>query len=129
MSKDLYKKQSTLGENMMHSLKIINTLNAKELVSLNQMIVCRLKELQREECVEKSSIFKIGDFVAFNDRTKKREGIVVRINQKTIRVFTTESVFWNISPHFLEIVKPSKKLKKFGEATFPEIFIRGNNYI
>jgi hypothetical protein len=127
MKKDLSKKQSTLGKNMMHSLKIINTLNAKEFVSMNQMIVCRLKELQREECVEKSRIFKIGDFVSFNDSTKKREGIVVRINQKTIKVFTTESVFWNISPHFLGPVKPSKKLKKFAEETFPEIFIRGDH--
>ena len=114
---------TTLGQSMVDSIKIINGLNVDELIALNKMIVSRVKEIRREECVSKAQQFKIGDFVSFEDNAKRREGIVLGINQKTIKVFTTEELSWKISPAFLEkIKKPSSSLEKFAHGICPKIF-------
>lgn len=113
----------TLGKSMVESLKIINRLSVEDLMALNEMIIARLKEIHREECVEKAQQFKVGDFVSFKDKTKRREGIVLKIHQKTIKVFTTEELFWNISPTFLsKINNPSPILKKLAREKYPSIF-------
>lgn len=118
-----YNSTPTLGQSMLESIKIINRLSAVELIALNEMIISRLKEIRREECAEKAQQFKIGDFVSFEDDAKKREGIVLKIHQKTIKVFTTEELAWKISPTYLKkISNPSPTLAKLAHDMFPKMF-------
>ena len=122
-TKEDKKKEPTLGKTMVDSIKMINCLSMEELISLNEMIISRIKEIRREESVEKAQQFKVGDFVCFQDETKKREGIILKINQKTIKVFTTEELSWNVSPRLLKkINKASSRLEKLAHQLFPKIF-------
>ena len=121
--KQMNKQTSALGKAMLDSIEVINRLSAVELIALNEMIISRLKEIRREECAQKAQQFKIGDFVSFEDDAKRREGIVLKIHQKTVKVFTTEELAWKVSPTLLrKIGTPSSALEKLAHDMFPKMF-------
>lgn len=116
-------KPPALGKAMVDSIEVINRLSARELIAINEMIISRLKEIRREECAQKAQQFKIGDFVSFEDDVKKREGIVLSIHQKTVKVFTTEELAWKVSPTLLKkLGTPSSSLEKLAHDMFPKMF-------
>ena len=81
----------------------IEQLSLEELIDLNKRLIMRIRYLQGVKAMEDLNRFKVGDRVHFHDHEgKPREGIVVRINQRTVSVHTDEKCgHWNVPPRFL----------------------------
>lgn len=86
----------------------IDTLSREELVDLNRRILERLKYLAARETLEVSRRFRVGDLVEFQDKKSVIQGIVIRINQKTLSIKTKEGQ-WNVPPQFLKKVTRDEK--------------------
>ena len=79
----------------------IDTLSKEELLDLNRRIVERLKYLAARETLEVSKKFRVGDTVEFQSEESTIQGIVIRINRKTLSIKTKEGQ-WIIPPQFLK---------------------------
>ena len=81
----------------------VEQLSLEELVDLNKRVVMRIKYLQGVKAMEDLNRFKMGDRVHFHDHEgRPKEGVVVRINQRTVGVHTDEDDgHWNIPPRLL----------------------------
>lgn len=78
----------------------IEGLSRPELTALNRRVVERIRYLQRLKTRSQLDRFQPGDRVGFPHEGRTVEGVVVRVNQKTLSVHTSEG-HWNIHPHFL----------------------------
>ena len=99
--------------------KLITCLGEQELMALHEIIIGRIKALQRERILLHAQQFKIGDFVSFEEQGEKRSGIVMKINSKYLSILTPQNIRWNVSPIFLKHeTKPSKQLQKLRSQIF-----------
>lgn len=71
-----------------------------ELLRLNRRVIDRIHYLQKLKTRSQLDRFLPGDRVGFQHEGRTVEGVVVRVNQKTLSVHTSEG-HWNIHPHFL----------------------------
>lgn len=85
--------------------EFIKTLDEKELLYLNRLVVERLKLLAQQKSTTQMSRFNIGERVCFIDTFgKEQKGIIVKLNKKTISVKTDNGENWNVAPAFLKHV-------------------------
>lgn len=75
----------------------INNFTLQELVDLNRNIIKRIRELRRIKLYKALQNFTEGDMVSFDNNGITVTGTVIRINQKSLTVKTSEST-WYIDP-------------------------------
>ena len=81
---------------------ILEGINKYELTILNQMVVDRIRIINKASSLMHMSRFHIGDRVSWDGSDGiKRIGIIMRLNQKTASVKVTDSGYWNVSPSLL----------------------------
>ena len=84
----------------------IEKLSLEELAALNRRVVDRLRYLHSLKTRAQLDRFEVGDRVSFQSDGRAVEGIVVRVNRKTLSIHTEHS-HWNIHPKFLTKVSGS----------------------
>ena len=99
----------------------LGSLSEEELIKLNEQIIKRLKELRDQNRFQQISQFKMGDIVSFPRDGQKEEGLIIRINQKTVSVMTVTYAKWILSPGLLiKEQKPSEKIRVLQSKLFPK---------
>lgn len=89
----------------------IPKLSIEELIELNRKVVERVQELQQRQSYKNLVKFKVGDRVRFTppDRTPV-EGVIERLNKKTVSIVAGDNSMWRVSPHLLtKIIYKRKK--------------------
>lgn len=94
-------------EKNLHAIKqleqLIDGLNFNELVSLNRLVVDRIRLMQKAGTLVAMSLFKTGDKVWWISKTGiKLSGEIIRINNKTASVKVIDNSYWNVSPQLLQ---------------------------
>lgn len=84
----------------------IENLSLDELFDLNKRIIHRVRYLQSLKTRAALEKFELGDRVAFQSDGRTIEGIVIRVNQKTLSV-KTKDARWNLSPRFVTKLSPA----------------------
>lgn len=84
----------------------INRLSEEDCRFLNRLIVKRIKLIAQARATSLMVNFNNGDRVEFRapDGTML-EGIVIRLNKKTVSVVTTGGHQWNVSPGLLNLAE------------------------
>jgi hypothetical protein len=83
-------------------LEAIQRLNEEDLFFLNRLIVELLKLFSQA----RATSFTRGDRVGFQaPGGRMLEGMVLRLNKKTIRVATDDGHRWNVAPGLLRLVQ------------------------
>jgi putative ribosome biogenesis GTPase RsgA len=95
----------------------IENLNLEELLQLNKRIVHRIQYLSRLKTRSQLDKFEVGDQVTFQSNGRMAQGVIVRVNQKSLSVRTQNS-YWNIHPNFVTKVASSKEFFENGMADF-----------
>jgi len=85
----------------------IEQLTLPELVAINKKVVERIRYLHSLKTQSQLDRFQPGDRVGFLNEGRLVEGVVVRVNQKTLSVHTSDGYRWKIHPHFLTKRTPS----------------------
>jgi len=81
----------------------IKTLDRKELVYLNRLVVERLKLLRQALSTTEMAKYNIGESVSFRDNTGMlRKGRIIKLNKKTVSIITEDNEKWNVAPGLLE---------------------------
>lgn len=84
----------------------IKPLNEQVLLFLNRLIVERLKLISQARATTLMVSFTSGDRVGFQAPDGRMlEGVVLRLNKKTISVATDDGHQWNVSPGLLRLVQ------------------------
>lgn len=78
----------------------IDKLSLEELLDLNKRVVRRIDYLHSLKTRAHLDRFEPGDRVSFQSEGRPIEGVVVRVNQKTLSV-KTKDTYWRIHPRFL----------------------------
>jgi hypothetical protein len=78
----------------------IEKLSLEQLLELNKRICRRVDYLQSLKTRAHLDRFEIGDRVSFQSEGRPVEGVVVRVNQKTLSI-KTKDTYWRIHPRFL----------------------------
>jgi predicted transcriptional regulator len=82
--------------------EFIKGLSIDELMTLNKMVVERIKVLNQIETSNAMRKYNIGEWVKFeNNKRQIIEGRIIKINKKTISIITKENIQWNVHPSFL----------------------------
>ena len=88
------------------AVEAIKGLDEEDLRFLNGLIVERLKLISQAHATMDMATFAKGDRVRFYTREGELvEGIVLRLNKKTISVVAGEDAQWNVSPGYLELIQ------------------------
>ncbi len=88
------------------AIEAIKGLEEDDLRFLNRLIVERINLIVQARTIEKMASFSAGDRVGFQARDGLRyEGIVQRLNRKTVSVISDDGHRWNVSPALLQLVK------------------------
>lgn len=81
---------------------LLEGLSNNELTILNQMVVARLRLMQKAGALISISKFNVGNRVSWNGRDGTvRVGVIIRLNQKTASITTGNKEYWNVSPQLL----------------------------
>ena len=78
----------------------IERLSLEELIELNRRIIQRVEYLHGLKTRARLDKFEPGDRVTFQSDGRAVEGIVIRVNRKTLSVKTKGSR-WNLHPDFV----------------------------
>jgi len=90
----------------------IEKLSLEELLDVNRRIVRRIEYLHGLKTRAHLDRFEVGDRVSFQSDGRAVEGIVVRVNRKTLSV-KTKDARWNIHPRFVtRLPGPAAELPK-----------------
>ena len=82
--------------------ELINEMPQNALITVHNMIVDRLRFLQRQQAQQTMGQFRIGDTVCFNTNDGKTiTGILVKMNKKSVTVHTEDGHSWNVAPQLL----------------------------
>jgi hypothetical protein len=91
------------------AVEAIKRLNEEDLRFLNRLIVERLKLISQARATTLMASFTRGDRVSFQTpEGQTLEGIVIRLNKKTVSVAADDGRQWNVSPGLLRLVKTVK---------------------
>jgi hypothetical protein len=92
------------------AIEAIKRLGEEDLLFLNQLIVERLKLISQARSTSLMANFTVGDRVGFQAPDGRRlEGIVLRLNKKTVSVATDDGHQWNVAPGLLRLLKSAGK--------------------
>ena len=81
----------------------IKTLNQKDLIYLNNLIVNQLKILSQVRSSENMAKFHISQRIFFTAPDgSERKGKIVRMHKKTVTIITDDDEQWNVAPGFLK---------------------------
>ena len=84
----------------------IRYLGEEDLRYLNRLIIERIKLISQARSTALMTRFNIGDKVGFQSPNGHwKNGIVQRLNKKTITILTDDGQNWNVSPGFLAPVR------------------------
>jgi hypothetical protein len=90
------------------AVEAIKRLNEEDLLFLNRLIVERLKLISQARSTSLMASFTKGDRVGFQAPDGRAlEGIVLRLNKKTVSVATDDGHQWNVAPGLLHLVQPT----------------------
>lgn len=82
--------------------EFIKGLSIDELISLNKMVVERIKVLNQIETSNAMRKYNIGECVEFEDNNNQIiKGRIIKINKKTISILTNGNLQWNVHPSFI----------------------------
>jgi hypothetical protein len=88
------------------AIEAIKGLNEEDLLFLNRLIVERLKLISQFRSTSLMVRFTRGDRVGFQAPDGRMlEGIVLRLNKKTVSVTTDDGHQWNVAPGLLRLVQ------------------------
>jgi hypothetical protein len=88
------------------AIEAIKRLNEEDLLFLNRLIIERLKLIAQARSTNLMIRFTRGDRVGFRAPDGRMlEGIVLRLNKKTISVATNDGHQWNVAPGLLRLVQ------------------------
>jgi hypothetical protein len=85
-----------LSESLRNELRNVKTMD-----DLHE-VYAFLKGVQTRIMTISAQKFMAGDAIEFTYKGKKVQGIVTKVNQKTIKVLSTDKVKWSISPNLLK---------------------------
>jgi hypothetical protein len=88
------------------AVEAIKRLGEDDLLFLNRLIIERLKLISQARSTTLMASFTVGDRVGFQAPDGRAiEGIVQRLNKKTVSVATDDGHQWNVAPGLLRLVK------------------------
>jgi len=88
------------------AVEAIKRLNEEDLLFLNRLIVERLNLISQARATALMTSFTRGDRVGFQAPDGRMlEGMVLRLNKKTVSVATDDGHRWNVAPGLLRLVK------------------------
>ncbi len=88
------------------AVEAIKRLNEEDLRFLNRLIVERLKLISQARATTLMTSFTRGDRVGFQAPDGRMvEGIVLRLNKKTISMVTDDGQQWNVAPVLLRLIQ------------------------
>jgi hypothetical protein len=88
------------------AVEAIKRLSEEDLLFLNRLIVERLKLISQAKSTCLMAGFARGDRVGFQAPDgRSLQGIVLRLNKKTVSVATEDGHQWNVAPGLLRMVK------------------------
>ncbi|MCE5242339.1 MAG: hypothetical protein ABFD98_20275 [Syntrophobacteraceae bacterium] len=94
------------------AVEAIKRLNEEDLRFLNRLIVERLKLISQARATTLMTSFTKGDRVGFQASDGRMlEGIVLRLNKKTVSVITDDGHQWNVSPGLLHLVRSARDIR------------------
>lgn len=80
----------------------LTELSIEELISLNRIVIERIKYLQKTRFLGAMTKFKIGEMVCFYSHDGNLiSGKIIKFNIKTVTIITDDNHQWNVSPQFL----------------------------
>lgn len=98
----------------------LENLSEEELLVLNEQVVAKIKELRNQKNTQQISQFKLGDMISFAYKGKKVQGIIFRINQKSISILTASNERLSLSPGLvMKEKRPNEKIKTLQALLFP----------
>jgi hypothetical protein len=88
------------------AVEAIKRLGEEDLLYLNRLIVEQLKLISQARATTLMTSFTKGDRVGFQAPDGRiQEGMVLRLNMKTVSVVTADGQQWNVAPGLLQLVK------------------------
>lgn len=88
-------------------LESLERFSDKELIVLSEAVADQVNRLRDNHTRAAMDQFQLGDAVSFNDKNGNMlEGVVIRLNKKTVSVVTEANSRWNIAPQLLSPVMP-----------------------
>jgi hypothetical protein len=88
------------------AVEAIKRLNEEDLLFLNRLVVERLKLISQARATTLMTSFTKGDRVGFQAPDGRMlEGMVLRLNKKTISIATDDGHQWNVPPSLLRLVQ------------------------
>ncbi|MEY2342073.1 hypothetical protein AB4090_08190 [Acidithiobacillus sp. IBUN Pt1247-S3] len=97
--------------NRVSAVEAIKRLGEEDLLFLNHLIVERLQLIAQERTTTLMISFTRGDRVSFQGPDGlTHEGVVLRLNKKTISVLTERRQQWNVAPALLQLVQTARDI-------------------
>jgi hypothetical protein len=88
------------------AVEAIKRLNQEDLLFLNRLIIERLKLISQARSTSLMVSFTRGDRVGFQAPDGRTlEGVVLRLNKKTVSIITDDGRQWNVSPGLLRLIQ------------------------
>lgn len=88
------------------AVEAIKRLGEEDLLFLNRLIVERLKLISQTRATTLMTSFTRGDRVGFQAPDGRMlEGMVLRLNKKTVSVVTDDNHQWNVAPGLLRMIQ------------------------
>jgi hypothetical protein len=89
-------------ENREGAAEAIRRMGEEDLRYLNRLIVDRLKLISQARSTVLLANFGVGDHVGFQAPTgEKKNGVILKLNKKTVTIRTDDEQQWNVCPGFL----------------------------
>jgi hypothetical protein len=88
------------------AVEAIKRLDEDDLLFLNRLIVERLRLISQARATGLMASFTKGDRVGFQSPDGRAvEGVVLRLNQKTVSIATDDGRQWNVAPGLLHLIR------------------------
>lgn len=88
------------------AVEAIKRLDEEDLLFLNRLIVERLNLISQARATTLMTSFTKGDRVGFQAPDGRAlEGMVLRLNKKTISIATDDGHRWNVAPGLLRLIR------------------------
>ena len=100
-----------------HIKQWIDHLSEDELHFLHSVVADRLRLLHKAKALFAMRKFQMLDRVYFEHNGERKDGIVTRLNQRTITVTLNNGNRWNVSPDFLKKVEEQKPISEIFAAS------------
>jgi len=104
----LKNEKHSSPDNIEEQLKfLIEKLSIKQLYEINDIIIERMKFLEKMEDLQAANAFRRGNKVSWERDGKVYYGVVAKVNQRTVNVTEKDPPYrqWKISPHYLKKIQ------------------------